>query len=84
MDMLKHGETNPPECSQEKLFFLELSHFNSLFLPWYCTKCRLWIVEWGGVQREECEDSDDSGVFVMCSVWSARCQVKVKSVECKV
>ena len=57
--------------------------------------CRLWNMEWGGVQSVECEESEVlSGVTGVqsvkwdCGVWSVNCKVrgvkcKVSSVKCK-
>ena len=65
IDLSKARETNEPECIYVKNFW-ETSYFNSLVifpvLPYY-TSVEMWRVEWGGVQRVECEDSENSGVL---------------------
>ena len=71
---------------QARKAFCETNYFNSFVHVSPATvRCRRWSVEWGGVQTAECEDNEDSRVFVgivMCRVWrSAGCQVQ--SVKCK-
>jgi hypothetical protein len=84
----KTKETNKPECSHVKHFcrtyFISTVLYIGDELPY---ECRLWSVDWGGVQSVECEDSEDSGVLtgklnvqgmkwklwcVKCRVWSAK------------
>ena len=60
--------------------FEKLCAFSPVTAP---VRCRLWNVEWGGMQSLECEESGVlSGECNVCRVWSRDCEVE--SVECGV
>ena len=47
-------------------------------------QCRLWSVEWGGVQSVEHEDSGVWVGNVVCRVWSGIVECEVSSAKCRV
>ena len=69
----KTQEINEPQSSHVKHFCgttysNSLVHSSPVTVPY---QCKLWSVEWGGMQSVECEDSENNGVLSL----SAECNV---------
>ena len=69
--------------SRKTLFVKQIISTVLYIFPVLPYQCRLWSVEWGGVQSVECEDSEDNGVLrgecnaqgMRWELWCVKCRV---------
>ena len=63
-----HDHWKKLTCGVIRSFNCQTRFFNSLqsctcLTCFRTSRCRLWSMEWGGVQSVECEDSEDNGAL---------------------